>query len=201
MLEKHGAIGNATTDFLAGAPHNVGEAPECPACNRAIGMREWLPPYRVEIDVWGKTFADIASGPGLDLLVSERFASLWCEEGLVGLEGFDPVEIVRVRRRRRTPDTPPRYFRVSVVQSDTTVDPVQSGMRWESPELCEVCREDGLLNGWERIVLEGPARENVFMARGLPGTILADDRFHAFCETYDIKNARLIPGPDAYWHP
>jgi hypothetical protein len=201
-LERFPSTGNAKTDFLPGAPDNTGEAPKCPACHGVIGMREWLPPYRVELDVWGTSFGDIIIGTGLNVLVSERFASLWREEGLVGLAGFDPVEIVRIRRRGRTRETPPRYVRVSVIRSEAAIDQARSGMVWESPEVCDVCREDGMIKGWDRIVLEAPARENVFIARGLSSHILADERFRTFCEIHDIKNAHLIPGPDAghWWY-
>lgn len=109
--------------------------------------------------------------PGRAGIVSERFVSLWRSEGLVGFEGFDPVEIVRIRRRRRTRDTPPRYFRVSVVRSEAVVDPIKTGMEWEQSPTCPVCRI-GNAKGWSRIVLEAPAAENVFIARGLPGRVL-----------------------------
>ena len=36
-----------------------------------------------------------------DLLVSERFARAFQEEGLMELEGFHPVEVAQVRRKRR----------------------------------------------------------------------------------------------------
>lgn len=76
LLQNPGPVGKATTDFLPSEPHNVGDAPRCPACNRFVGMLRWQPPFRVEVETWGSTFGDIAFGPGDSLLVSEGLASL-----------------------------------------------------------------------------------------------------------------------------
>lgn len=197
LLSNPKTPGRATTDFLSVEPENVGDAPRCPACKRPVGMLRWMPPYRVELAAWGPTFGDIAFGTGGDLLVSDRFVSLWRKEALVGLEGFEPVEVVRVRRRGKTRASPPRYLHVSVLRSHAAVDQEKSGFEWGVPPSCKVCRMGDELKGWDRIVLEAPAAENVFVARGLPGEILADDRFRSFCENNDIENAYFVPGPAA----
>jgi hypothetical protein len=197
LLDSPRTIGKATTDFLSVEPDNVGEAPRCPACKRPIGMLRWMPPFRVELAVWGPEFGDIAFGTGGDLLVSERFVSLWRKEALVGLEGFESVDVVRVRRRGKNKESPPRYFHVSVLRSQVAVDQDKSGVEWGDAPTCEACRIGGDLKGWDRIVLETPAAENVFIARGLPGEILADDKFRSFCERNDIESASFVPGPDA----
>jgi hypothetical protein len=53
----------------------------------ALGSIRWLPPYRVEIETWGEAFGDVVFGRANDLLVSERFAFLWEEARLVGIDG------------------------------------------------------------------------------------------------------------------
>jgi hypothetical protein len=50
----------------------VGPAPRCPACGGFIGLLRWLPPFRVELETWGKEFGDVIH-IGDELLVSERF--------------------------------------------------------------------------------------------------------------------------------
>jgi hypothetical protein len=98
-----------------------------------MAMRRWLEPLRVELDVWGREFGDVAFGPSDEFLVSERFNRLWHEEDLVGLAGFDLVEITAVRRRRgRGNRAAPAYFRVSVARSEVAVDQEQSGVVWEN---------------------------------------------------------------------
>jgi hypothetical protein len=197
LLKNPGSVGEATTDFLPCEPHNVGSAPKCPECNRYVGMLRWQPPFRVELETWGSEYGDIAFGPGDSLLVSYRFASLWLTRALVGLEGFEEVEVVDVRRHKKMEERRPRYFRVLVVRSDVAVDQLMSGVEWEIPPSCSVCRIGGNLKGWSQIVLEAPPVENVFIARGLPGQVIVDDRFRSFLEEYQIANARLVPGPDA----
>ena len=166
-------------------------------------MLRWEPPFRVEIETWGGRFGDLAFGPADEFLASERFKALWEQAGLVGLHGFEPVEIVKVRRRRkRIKEAPPQYFRVWAGHSDVAVDEVRSGLQWVDPPAptCEVCRGGGIKKGWERIVLEGEPKENVFFARGLSGALLADERFKRFCDQHAITNCPLIPAEQAsHW--
>lgn len=198
LLDRHRrSTGDATTDFLPGAPDTTSAAPRCHACGEPIGMRRWEPPFRVELETWGTRFGDLAFGPGDEFLVSERFAVLWAGEHLVGLQGFERVDVVGVRHRgKRIKEAPPPYFRVWAERSEVAADQARSGIQWMSPPTCEVCRV-GTMKGQERIVLEGAPKENVFIARGLPGQVLVDERFKRFCEEHAITNCRLIPTEQA----
>jgi hypothetical protein len=200
-LKRHGAaIGKATTDFLQADPDITSPAPRCEACGEPIGMRRWEPPFRVEIETWGSRFGDLAFGPGNAFLVAERFKVLWEREQLVGLHGFEPVEIAKVRhRRKRIKEAPPQYFSVWAGRSDVAVDQIRSGIQWVDPPTCDVCRV-GLMKGQERIALEGDPKENVFIARGLPGEVLTDEHFKRFCEEHAITNCPLISAEQAsHW--
>ncbi len=71
VLEKdfHGPHDTAAeyTDDFESAP-----APRCPKCGGIIGMRKWLPPFQVEVAVYGKEGAgDFVESTGNSLLVSE----------------------------------------------------------------------------------------------------------------------------------
>jgi hypothetical protein len=200
VLENSRITGSAyETEFIDEEPVNLGDAPRCEACGGYVGMLRWLPPYRVELELWGKDFGDMVFGAGVNPLVSERFASLFRGEGLSGLEGFDPVEVVRVRYRRRpkTRPTPPAYLHVSVVRGRAAVDDDRSGIERNGPVACQECRSHGVdrarriipdLTGWEG--------EDLFIARGLTGRIIASERFRSFCERHEIKNAVLIPAEE-----
>jgi hypothetical protein len=183
------------TSYLHIEPVQTGDAPRCPTCGRAFGALRWLPPYRVEIETWGKAFGDVVFGPATDLLVSGRFASLWKETGLVGLDGLDPVEIVKVVRHARLEDDPPRYFRADVVRSKATIDDSASGLVREGRPICRDCRLGGIIKRVRGIVLEPSPEpvEDLFVARGLPGTFLASERLRAFCSSQNILNAVFIP--------
>jgi hypothetical protein len=198
LLERHRrALGEATIDFLPVDPDKTSPAPHCHACGQPVGMRRWEPPFRGEIETWGSRFGDLAFGPGDEFLVSERFAALWKRERLLGLHGFAPVEVVKVRYRgKRIKEAPPHYLCVRAERSEVTADHVRSGIQWVSPPTCEVCRV-GTMKGQERIVLEGQPKENVLIARGLPGQVLVDERFKRFCEEHAITNCSLIPAEEA----
>src|SRR5262249_11012799 len=116
LLERHRrTTDEATTDFLQAEPHRTSSAPLCEACGNPIGLRRWEPPLRVELETWGLRFGDLAFGPSDEFLVSPRFKTLWEGAQLVGLLGFEPVEIIKVRERGgRVRRSPPAYFRAQV---------------------------------------------------------------------------------------
>ena len=117
---------------------------------------------------------------------------------MTGFEGFDPVEIVRVKPRRRFKGNVPRYYHVTVVRSEAAVDQVRSGVEWGKSVVCPVCRTARDLRRWQRVILEADTwtGENIFEARGLPATYIASERFKKLCETYGIANAVLIPAEE-----
>jgi hypothetical protein len=198
LFERHRrSTGDPTTEFLPADPDNTSPAPRCEACGEPIGMRRWEPPFRVELETWGSHFGDLAFGPADEFLVSERFKTLWVGAQLVGLRGFEPVEVIKIRHRgTRFTGTPPQYVRVWPERSDVAVDQLRSGIQWMSPPTCDVCRV-GTMKGWERVVLEGEPMANVFVARGLPGQVLVDERFKRFCEEHAITNCSFVPGEKA----
>jgi len=204
LLKRRGTpIGEATTDFIQADPHNVSDGPNCPACGRPTGPYRWAPPLRAELETWGKRFGDMAFGPSSDMLVSERFKDLWLTSGLVGLEGFEPVEIVKVvRRGKRFKDPPPAYVRVAAQRSQAAFDDVSSGVQWLEPPSprCDVCRVGGNAKGWERIVLEEEPKENICTVRGLGAWVLVDEHFKRFVEENGLLNCPLVPAEEAaHW--
>lgn len=90
----------------------IGGAPRCLDCGSFIGMRVWLPPRSGELMLYGMGFGDLVEAGGGDYLVTDRFVEAFRSERLTGLSDFEPMEIVRVRTRRRLPhsQSPPPYF-------------------------------------------------------------------------------------------
>jgi hypothetical protein len=200
VLENSRITGSAyETEFIDEDPVNVGDAPRCEACGEYVGMLRWLPPYRVELELWGRDFGDLVFGAGGNPLVSERFTALFRQEGLTGLEGFDPVEVVRIRDRRKPKrkSTPPTYLYVNVVRSKAAVDDKRSGIERSGPVTCQECRSYGVDRA-KRIIIDpaGWAGEDLFIARGLTGRIIASERFKSFCDRHEIRNAVLIPAEE-----
>ena len=214
VLEKPrpGTAGDrhAGTDFLeAYIPGtetlNTTERPnsKCPRCGEYLGSLGWLPPYEGELECWGREFGDIIPKVnGQDMLVSERFKDLYEEAGLVGLTGFDPVMILRVKRRyrRRVRHDPPPYYRVDAARSRAAIDLERSGCVWEVPPTCRECRENGRGHRRSEAIIIEPGTwsgEDIFIPRG--GPLLVSSRCKEFCERQTIRNATFVPA-EQYWN-
>jgi hypothetical protein len=185
-------------------PENLGDAPQCPRCGDPIGMRTWLPPYRVELELYGQAPGDFVDGPGYNALISERFAEAFRAEGLTGLLGFHPVEVVRVRRKRKgpKPGAEPRYFAVTICFGRGAVDEERSRLRRAVAVTCPECRNPGRdsIHGFS---LEPGTwgGEDVFRPRGLQGRILVSERFAEFVKRHELTNMKLTPTEELIWDP
>jgi len=188
--------GRYDTEFSKAEPVVRGDAPRCPQCGGCIGMLTWLPPYRGELTLHGEAFGDFVKFPGYDVLVSERFAEAFRAEGLTGLLGFHPVEVSRVRRKRKgsKPLSAPRYFLVTPCFGRAAVDLARSRIRHEAPVTCPECR-DLAPDSIHGFALEPGtwAGEDVFRPRGLQGRIVVSERFVRFVERHGLTNMRLTP--------
>lgn len=192
------------TGFDKADPVNRGGAPRCGHCGRFIGMLTWLPPYRVELELYGDSFGDFATGPGNELLLTERFADAFRAERLTGLLGFHPVEVVRVRRKRKGPKVThvPGYRVVTACFGRAAVDEGRSRIRRAEPVSCPECRCTGVdtIHGF---ALEPGtwAGEDVFRPRGLQGDVVVSERFAEFVQRHGFTNMRLTPIEEYVWDP
>jgi hypothetical protein len=182
----------------------IGEAPRCPHCGAFIGMRAWLPPLRGKLMLYGEGFGDFVKVPGGGYLVSARFAEAFLAERLTGIPDFQPVTIVRVSSRRRSlkSASPPPYFYMNPVFGGAAVDEARSRIRRASPISCDWCRETNVdtIHGFS--LEEGSWRgEDIFDARGLPGSAVVSERFAHFVERHRLTNIGLIPTEEYTWDP
>jgi hypothetical protein len=186
-------------------PVNRGDAPRCPRCGSFIGLLKWLPPYRVELELHGEELGDFIKNSAYDLLISERFAESFRAEGLTGLEGFHPVEVLRVRRRgkrARRPITVPRYYVVSPCFGRAAVDLLLNRVRTVRTPTCPECRSAGI-NAINGFVLEPGTwgGEDIFRPRGMQGDIVVSERFKSFVERHGLTNMVLTPTERFVWDP
>lgn len=187
--------GEAVTDFMPvdGAPS--GEAPRCEVCGKYVGMRPLLPPVRVELDGWGGMWGDVAFGTSDQVLVSDRLKNALADAGLNGFARVDPVVVEKVRRRRPSiSGSPPEYWLATVARSRVMLDDSASGLERDDGAVCPECGLGGVIKRVRRVVLRPNTwtGEDVFFARGLPGTILVSERFKSLCETAEIANFVLV---------
>jgi hypothetical protein len=186
------------TEALHEEGFKTGPAPRCSGCERYVGLLKWLPPFRVELETWGREFGDVMRFSE-ELLVSERFKEIYTGTGLKGLLDFEPVEVVSIKKHRKLIGEPPRYFKAEVIRSETTVDRLASGAEWEGTNtICPVCLlGTGTFLRQKRVVIEPGTwtGHDIFHARG--GTnFVASERMRGICETNQIKNARWIPADE-----
>ena len=183
------------TNFLPTDPVVTGDAPRCPACGNAVGLLPWLPPCRAELDFWGEEPGDIAFGPADELLVSERCRSLYEAAGLTGLSGFHPVKLQRLNRQARHKRlAAPSYFCVYTTRSEAVIDESASGLVRERPATCEECHLGGVIKRTERIcLLPGTwSGEDIFVARGLPGVVMASRELAGMIREHRISGPALV---------
>jgi hypothetical protein len=186
------------TDAIKDDPVFHGDADRCPLCGGFTSMLPWLPPRRAELEIWGG-YADIAFPTGNNMLVSERFKCLYELTDLIGLNGFEPVEITGVvwrRGSRKHAGDVPKYFYVRVSRSRARIDRAGSGIEMTIPgPVCPECclSNRGVLKRQASLVLmpEPKPFEDIFFARGAVGP-LTSERFYEFYHRHAITGARLI---------
>jgi hypothetical protein len=183
---------------------NFGPAPRCPQCDLATGALSWQPPYQGELELYGKDYGDLLKGPCDGLLVTERFAGDFKAEGLTGLSGFHPVEVMRVRRKRRgpKPGPPPGYLFVMPAYGNPAVDMERSRIWGKRPLNCTECRYVGpdAVDGFT--LEEGTWKgEDVFRPRGLSGTVVVSERFMRFAEKHAMSHMAMVPIEKYVWDP
>ncbi|ATB29100.1 hypothetical protein [Melittangium boletus] len=205
VLEEgiHGSRYDADLDKAE--PINRADAPRCPRCDGFVGMLKWLPPYRVKLELHGEELGDFIETSSYEFLISERFAEAFRAEGLTGLEGFHPVEVLQVRRmtkKKREPLTSPSYFVVSTRFGPAAVDPVLNQMRISAPPTCPECRLTRV-DAIHGFVLEpGSWRgEDIFRPRGLVGDLVVSERFKDFAGRHGLTNMVLTPTEQYMWDP
>lgn len=191
---KHGE-GTAITDFVPVDGSLTGEAPRCPACGKYIGMMPLLPPVRVELETWETAFGDIAFGPSEELLVTDRFWKLYRASGLTGFVDVGPVEVAKAKSHCKLREPAPHYHCCRVGRGKAAVDDAKSGLEREEPRACEACRLGGIIKRALRVVLQSNSwsGEDIFFARGLPGTALVSEEFKRFCQENQISNCHPVP--------
>jgi len=196
--------GQHDTEFSEVEAANGGPAARCSQCGEFTGLLTWQPPYRVELELFGEDFGDLVDGPGDDLLITERFAEDFKAEGLTGLSGFHPVEVVRVLRKRpgSKPGSPPRYLFVMSDYGNAAVDMEHSRIKGSKPMTCTWCRYVGV-DAVDGFVFEaGTWRgEDVFRPRGLPGTVIVTERFMRFAERHALSHMTFVPIEKYVWDP
>lgn len=192
VMSQSKAGSESETRFSVVDPHNLGEASACSQCGRYTSSKPWLPPRRVEVTLWGKTPADFAIGPGV-ILVSDRVRILFEEHNIVGVSEFFPVEVMRIKGKRKSLSPITAYFAASIERIRVPVDDDSSGMIRALEPSCNTCGYFPEAKRAERIVFASgwapPA--DIFQANTLPLFLLASEKLRAAWEASGLNNARF----------
>ncbi len=194
---KNAPIRNGTTSirFSALETSDVGSAQCCPTCGRFLELLPLLPRVHLEIEAFGPRWADLALGIGNNLLVSSQFKTAFGQSKLKGLSAFSMVGAESIiTPGRQLVDPRPDYFLSRISRSEAALDEVPSGVVRDSADVCPDCRQGGGLRRLSRIVFEPGtwSGEDVFSARGLPGTYLATGQFRNLCATSGFEGCEFI---------
>lgn len=162
-------------------------------------MLPLLPPVRVELETWGTFFGDLAFGPANELLVTERLWERYESSGLTGLLDVGPAEVVKVKAHSNLGQPAPYYRCCRVARSRTAIDDANSRLEREESQICVECRQGGIIKRAKGVILEADSwsGEDIFFARGLPGTKLVSEKFQKFCEKHQISNCLLVSAEES----
>jgi hypothetical protein len=192
---KHPPFNDAAVDAFDPTRSKPGAPPSCERCGKPMGWGEWLPPFKVQLETWGRKYGEIVELSRLnEILVSERFRRVYEATGLVGLTGFGAVEITDVVRYRNLAGNPPPYFCAVPARSMAAMDSRASECEWKVAPSCDLCR-GGEIKRWQRIVFEPNtwSGEDIFYSRGLPFALMATARFKELCEANGVTNLTFLP--------
>jgi len=196
VVEKDENGSTHDTDYMEADGSAFGDAPRCEVCGYPLASRKWLKPFQVELKLYGREWGDFAFFGPESFLISDRAVAAFRESHLVGLSGYEPVEAIKVRGR----GTPPQYHRVSVEKGGLAVDEDKSVVKRSEPITCDYCRGTGV-DAVLGFVLEkeGWRGEDIFIPRGLSGTIVAGERFKQIVADYGLTNVRFTPTESWEW--
>ncbi len=186
---------SAVTDFLPTDGSRTGEAPRCPVCGRFIAMRPLLSPVAVEIETWGTMYGDIAFGPSNEILMAERLCTFFFTKGFTGLVDIGRAEVVECRKHKQISAPQPLYRCCRPITGKAAVDDAKSKLVRDKPSDCLECRLGGIIKSMDRLVLEAGtwSGEDIFFARGLPGTRIVSERVKILCENEGMSNCCFVP--------
>lgn len=180
------------TEFLPTEDASYGKAPTCEVCGEILDSREWLPPYTIELTLHGSEWGDLAFFSESRFVMSERAVNAFLNEGLSGLGDCAAVTVARRKGGRGKP--PPQYFRVKISRSTAAVDDARSIVARTHPVTCSTCRGSGI-DAVHGFAIEAGtwSGEDVFVARGLPGSVVVSERFRRFAQEHMLTNLTLTP--------
>jgi hypothetical protein len=201
VFERDGAW--ASADVVNAA---YGEAPRCSSCGRFIGLRPWLPPYRVRLVEGTKTsaVADVIGGPGVGVgfIASKRFVDEFERANLKGVERWEPVVIEGYSDYEGdslpSPTAPDRIFKLAILPVPKTraklaeMHPTYKA----NPPDCLVCCQPRP-TAYQGVVVDETSwmGADVFLLTNV-GVLVVTDKFVDFVASGEFTGFDLVPAAE-----
>ena len=182
-----------------------GDAPRCPSCGIFIEMKKWLPPYRIRLVKGTKSYVpgDLISGPGTDLMASERFVAEFEGAQLKGVERWEPVTIEGYNNyweKHLKRPAPAEHYKVAIFAPPTVrarwdkMHPKADGeLGWIG---CDVCgRQPPNLDSWKGIVVDEDSwmGADIFQLTNMGGQFIVTEDFVDFVAEGKFRGVPLVP--------
>lgn len=176
--------------------HNTGDSDKCDACGSSISMRKWLPPLTVKLST--PSYGDFVFGTFTTFLVSERFIDEYKKSNLTGIKEFESVEVLKVNRKHKSNNAPPKYYYVLIERSKAKIDEKLSNIVRDGDINCDFCRVGGVIKTLDGIVFERNtwSGEDIFFPIGLAGTIVVSEKFVDFTKEHHFSNINFTPAEE-----
>lgn len=177
-----------------------GEAPRCPSCGRWIGMKPWLPPYRIRLVEGTKSPkpADVITGPGFSgFIASERFAAEFKRAHLTGVDRWEPVHIKGYSDYEGDPIASPadltRTYHYAILPAPRTRAKLRHAVYTGPPPVCPVC-QGAALESYQGLDVDETSwtGADVFITINA-GLVVVTDRFAGVCQAGEITGMHLVP--------
>jgi len=196
-----GVVGSrAETWFEPIGEPRLGDAPRCPECRGWVGGKEWLPPYVVNLRVFGEAAGDVAFDMASDsLLISGRFLRLWRDAGLRGLDDASEVKLAGLGASGRASPAG-QYFHVRPGRTGARIDASASSLIHAGPESCRLCGGtgiDGILA--LRIDEASWSGEDIFIPWGVYACTVVTDRVVSLAAEHGLLNVTTVPIEGYRW--
>ena len=123
--------------------YDESQTPRCPKCNAALAGLKWIGDKKVSITK--KPLPDFLytyGGTNLPFLISQKALNCLLENGIKGIEKYEPVNRFFIRKKETTIN----YFELTVAHLDLAIDHGKSQIAYGTvyPEkICELCNPKG----------------------------------------------------------
>ncbi|MDR2171941.1 MAG: hypothetical protein LBP59_17490 [Planctomycetaceae bacterium] len=193
--------GYAETEWLT-ATRNYGDAPLCPQCGESFGKMEWLPPYKIELEMFTKQYGNVVMGSS-GIIVDDYFKDCFEKTDLTGLEIIDKVEVVnllcRMGVRKKSLGSPPQYYLTKIKYGCAAMDHEKSGSAFElgKEPKCDYCRL-GMIMRYSSISIDESTWDgtDIFFVRGIGGTIVTSQSFKDWWDSCNFNNCKVFPSEE-----